>query len=473
MPIYTVNGQDINIVERGRPDRQKAILIHGWSSSWYALSPLMDLVAQRYHCMAVDLPGYGQSPPFPFRTTIPAYADLIAQLIEEYADGPVVLIGHSMGGMISVTLALKYPAIVERMVLIGPTMTGKLSTFINTLVFPVNMLERFGLGSLIVSAVERAAVGVTDRLMRPASFAERSGITPADYERLRADARRPGQGRVRAECYWAMRANNLSGKLRAIETPALVIWGAEDNTVPLRDAGVIADEWPAADLRIIPKAGHWPQFEAPDVTRRLVAAYLGLPLSADQLQTLASNEDLLRATEIAQFLASSVIGRGLNQAQRIRLAAQCVTRACAPGEVIASAQEPGDELYIVYSGTVEVWSDPESLYGPRNSSALEKTAVLQPGAMAGEVAVFDQGQRTADLIAGPTGAVVLALSRERLLALCEDDAVLGTRLLLNLAAAMTQRMRFILWQLERAQRRARDVESTASHGPGPGRPVPM
>lgn len=459
MPVYTINGQDINIVERGRPERQKAILIHGWSSSWYAMSPLLDLVAQRYHVMAVDLPGYGQSPPFPFRTTIPAYADLIAQLIEEYADGPVVLIGHSMGGMISVTLALKYPAIVERMVLLGPTITGKLSMFINTLVFPVNMLERFGLGSLIVSAVERAAVGITDRLMRPASFAERSGITEADYARLRADARRPGQGRVRAECYWAMRANNLSGKLSAIETPALVIWGAEDNTVPLRDAGVIADEWPAADLRILPKAGHWPQFEAPEATRRLVAAYLGLPLNAEKLQTLESDEALLRATEIAQFLSATVIGKDLNQAQRIRLAAQCVTRVYEAGEKIAAAQTMGDEMYIVYSGTVEVWSDPEAPYGQtREERRLERTAILQPGAMAGEVAMFDEGQRTADLIAGPAGAVVLALSRERLLALCEDDAVLGTRLLLNLATVMTQRIRFILWQLERAQRRARGGE---------------
>jgi hypothetical protein len=47
----------------------------------------------------------------------------------------------------------------------------------------------------------------------------------------------------------------------------------------------------------------------------------------------------------------------------------------------------------------------------------------------------------------------LALDRQRLLALCEDDAVLGTRLLWNIATAMSQRVRFILWQLERAAQR--------------------
>jgi pimeloyl-ACP methyl ester carboxylesterase len=114
--------------------------------------------------------------------------------------------------------------------------------------------------------------------MRPASFAERSDISEADYHRLRADARRPGQGRVRAECFWAMRANDLQGKLGAITHPAMVIWGMEDNTVPLRDASVIADEWPGAQLQVLPKAGHWPQFETPEITRRHIRAFLSTPI---------------------------------------------------------------------------------------------------------------------------------------------------------------------------------------------------
>ena len=61
--IYTVGGQSIHTVEAGKKGRQVAILIHGWSSSWYAVSPLLGLLAQRFHCIAVDLPGYGKSPP--------------------------------------------------------------------------------------------------------------------------------------------------------------------------------------------------------------------------------------------------------------------------------------------------------------------------------------------------------------------------------------------------------------------------
>jgi CRP-like cAMP-binding protein len=75
--------------------------------------------------------------------------------------------------------------------------------------------------------------------------------------------------------------------------------------------------------------------------------------------------------------------------------------------------------------------------------------------MTGELSMLDQGLRTADLISGPEGAVVLGLEREHILALLEDDPELGSRLMWNIAKAMSGTVRFILWQLQRAQQRAR------------------
>ena len=70
---------------------------------------------------------------------------------------------------------------------------------------------------------------------------------------------------------------DLRGQLGRVEPQTLVLWGAEDNIVPLRDAGAVAEEWPRADLRLIPNAGHWPQFEQTDATLRHIAHFLGLP----------------------------------------------------------------------------------------------------------------------------------------------------------------------------------------------------
>src|SRR5688572_7352606 len=282
MSFYEVNGQQIHAHEEGKPSRQIVLMIHGWSSSWFALSPLVPQFSRRYHCLAVDLPGYGQSPPSATPVTMQGYADLMADLIRQLSPTqPVILVGHSMGGMISVTMALRHPELIERMVLLCPTISGHLSLFMNLFVSPGVILESF-VASGISRLLEPYLLGLADRLMKPASFAERSGVSEADYHRLRADARQPGQSRVRAECFWAMRDGDLRDKLGNINIPTLVIWGMEDNTVPLRDASILVDEWPDIDLRILPKASHWPQFEAPEITQRYIKAFLGTPLKLIQ-----------------------------------------------------------------------------------------------------------------------------------------------------------------------------------------------
>jgi pimeloyl-ACP methyl ester carboxylesterase len=279
MTTFTVRGHSFHAQEVGEQHSRVAILIHGWSSSWYAVSPLLPLLKNRYRCLAVDLPGYGESQPFEHRVTIDDYADLIIGLIEQVSpQHPVILVGHSMGGMTSITVALKRPELIERMVLLCPTISGNLSMFINLFMSPFVVLERFPLTRKLVEIFEPQMFSLTDRLLRPALFADQTGITERQYLQIRADARRPGQGRVRAECFTAMRRHDLRKRLDGIKTPALVIWGMEDNTVPLRDASAVARAWPDADLRVVPNAGHWPQFETPQTVERYVRAFLSTPI---------------------------------------------------------------------------------------------------------------------------------------------------------------------------------------------------
>jgi CRP-like cAMP-binding protein len=211
-------------------------------------------------------------------------------------------------------------------------------------------------------------------------------------------------------------------------------------------------------LRIFPKAGHWPQFETPEATRRQVAAYLGLPRSSEELYAPVDDEELVQIEQAANFLAHSDVGNDLNLAQRMRIAAQCHRRVFKPGEVIAEASEKGDELFIIQEGTVEVYKDPDGLEPGLSSHQRQHMASLRSGQITGELAMLDQGERSADLVAGRDGATVLVLERERLLTLCEDDAVLGTRLLWNIAQAMSGRVRYILWQLNRAEQRRLAVQ---------------
>jgi len=459
MATFTIDGARIYAREEGPRNAQLALMIHGWSSSWYAMSPLLPLLSRRFRCLAVDLPGYGNSEPLRQRATIDRYADLLAGLIQELSDSPAVLVGHSMGGMISIVMALRYPQLVDSMVLLCPTISGDLSTAIKLSVLPVTMLERFPLAGRLVAALEPSMLSVTDRIMRPVSFAERTEISEADYERIRADARRPGQGRVRAECYRAMRQSDLRGRLAQVERPALVIWGAEDNTVPLRDAGVVADEWRTVDLRIVPKAGHWPQFETPAIARRYIAAYLGLPLVTTSLDDSSNPTEVV--SRAADFLAHSDVGTGLSLGQRIRLAAQCRLRAFQPGDLIAAANEESTDLLIVQSGAVEVWSPPID-DEPASQRRLQSVVA---GQITGEMSLLDGARRSAELRAGDEGVVLLVLRRDRLRALLEDDPQLGSAVVWNIATALALRLRLANWQQQLMARELLDRRASPSPEP--------
>jgi CRP-like cAMP-binding protein len=230
----------------------------------------------------------------------------------------------------------------------------------------------------------------------------------------------------------------------------------------------VADEWPAADLRILPKAGHWPQFESPDVTRRMVAAFLGLPLHSSALFKPVDEDELAQINEIAQFLVNSDVGNDLTLPQRTRLAAQCQVRVFEPGDLIAEAGQTSDELFIIQKGYVEVWKDPENSSGKHDHSKVEHVANLRAGQITGELAMLDRDGRSADLVASSEGATLLVLSRQRLLALVEDDSELGARFLWNMSTAMSVRVRFVLWQLNQ-ERRQGVAEQEAAFGKLPMR----
>jgi pimeloyl-ACP methyl ester carboxylesterase/CRP-like cAMP-binding protein len=454
MTVFEVNGQQIVVQESGPARGPVAILIHGWASSSFTWNTLLPSLNKRYRCLAIDLPGFGKSPAPQKPPTIAGYAEMIAALIEHVSDRSVLLLGHSMGGQIATTIALQSPLLVERMVLLNPAITGRLSQRVNMLFAPHVLIERLPFMEWLIALLARTPIDYTDWLLKPSNFAELAKVSPEIYQQIRADARRVGQGRTRAACFGAMRDGDLRGKLGRIETPTLVVWGAEDNIVPLRDAGVVDIEWPHADLRIIPNCGHWPQFEQPAATLRHIAHFLGLPPETTDASGL--EQDAAAIQDAAQFLNNSEIAGNLTLAQRLRLASLLRPQAYRARELIASVDTAGDEMYIVKEGTLEVWLTPKS--GAGNPPV--RLAFMQAGQVVGELSLLDNAPRSADLRAGPQGVTLLVLTRAALNALIEDDPELVMRMMQNLAISLGKRLRLQNWQAMRAEELARQGSLT-------------
>jgi pimeloyl-ACP methyl ester carboxylesterase len=115
MPYTTVN--DVSLFYTDEGDGSPVLLVHGWScdgSDWAWQTPA--LKAAGYRCIIPDLRGHGRSEVPEGGFTPKQYADDLAALLGQLKTGPVVAIGHSMGGAAVVALAVEHPECVRAVV---------------------------------------------------------------------------------------------------------------------------------------------------------------------------------------------------------------------------------------------------------------------------------------------------------------------------------------------------------------------
>ena len=125
--ITPVRGGSIHYVEKGNPEAQTIVMIHGLAGQLQHFTyALVDLLADDYHVIALDRPGCGYST----RDTaelaqLPHQAGMIAEFLDKKGVDRAVLVGHSLGGAVSLAMALDHPARVAGLALLAP-LTHKL-----------------------------------------------------------------------------------------------------------------------------------------------------------------------------------------------------------------------------------------------------------------------------------------------------------------------------------------------------------
>jgi CRP-like cAMP-binding protein len=125
-----------------------------------------------------------------------------------------------------------------------------------------------------------------------------------------------------------------------------------------------------------------------------------------------------------------------------RVAEACQERQFGAGEIIFKENSSSDELYVIARGEVEILVDPALVSDrPDTPSRPTTIATLRRGQSFGEVALVDQGLRSATARSASGDTRLLVIPRERLMALCEADPLLGFRLMHNLAADLALKIR--------------------------------
>jgi len=130
------------------------------------------------------------------------------------------------------------------------------------------------------------------------TYADPSKVTEDDVDQYYAPVAEPGYGRALRGVLREFRFDTLVGRLRVVAAPTLVVWGAADRWIPVRDGSRIATELPRGAFIVLPGVGHAAAEEAPDDVNRLLVTFLkeGLPRVP---------ENLAWSTPSSQFWRSS------------------------------------------------------------------------------------------------------------------------------------------------------------------------
>jgi pimeloyl-ACP methyl ester carboxylesterase len=245
------------------------ILVHGLggaAANWTELAPLL---ARRHRLLVPDLPGHGGSEPLPAVSGLEPFADRVALVAEAEGMLPAPVVGHSLGGMVVLRLALRRPRDVTAIVLAASAGLSIGNVWGRNV---LSLFSRIRPGR--VAARHRGRVSRSPFLRRLVfgfvSVADPVGLTDDAVEGFLAAQLL----HTDVDGAWqALRADDPRQELAGIDCPALVLWGAEDAQLPLGDAFEYTRRL-RARLRVIPGCGHLLIGERPDVCDRAIEEFL-------------------------------------------------------------------------------------------------------------------------------------------------------------------------------------------------------
>ena len=264
-----VDGSEVSVVDTGG-DKPPLLWIHGLGGIWQNWLMNIPAFMETHRCVAIDLPGFGQSDLPEGEISITGLAGTVDRVCDHLGIENPVVIGNSMGGFVGAELALSFPTRVAKLVLVS---AAGLSTeylareplLAGARIF-MALTARTGLrGSPVAKRprLRRVALGTIVR------YPERLSV-PLTTE-LMAGANAPGF----LAAFDALIGYSFRERLPQIEVPVLIVWGRNDMLVPVADAEMfehlIGDN---AHSVIFEDTGHLAMVERPSRFNELLAGFI-------------------------------------------------------------------------------------------------------------------------------------------------------------------------------------------------------
>ncbi|GAA1013401.1 MULTISPECIES: alpha/beta fold hydrolase [Streptomyces] len=284
-PVGAEEGEHLRSVElpgltltvRSRPPAREglppALFVHGLggsSQNWSALMALLDDVVDGE---ALDLPGFGESPPPDDGDySVTGHARAVIRFLDASGRGPVHLFGNSLGGAISTRVAALRPDLVRTLTLVSPALP---EIRVQRSAVPTALLAVPGMASLFTRLTREWTAEQRVRGVMALCYGDPRRVTPEGFR----NAVREMERRLQLPYFWDAMARSARGIVNAytlggqhglwrqaerVLAPTLLIYGGRDQLVGFRMAQRAARAFRDSRLLALPDAGHVAMMEYPD-----------------------------------------------------------------------------------------------------------------------------------------------------------------------------------------------------------------
>lgn len=246
----------------GRGSGTPVVLLHGLLTDSRVWDPVVDDLSRDHLTLAVDAPGHGASPARTAPYTLDDEVAGLAAAVDDLVGGePAVWVGHSMGGMKAMRMALDHPRLVRGLVLVSTQPYEEPPSSAEPYLAMVETIRTYGMSDDLAQIVGRL------------NFHKTFLATP-DAQRWIAHFRRLTADRIEHACVSVYRRDDVSGRLPEITVPVLVVHGAADVPIRVRVARRYSRLLPKARLVELPDTGHTPPCERPAELAALVRDFI-------------------------------------------------------------------------------------------------------------------------------------------------------------------------------------------------------
>jgi pimeloyl-ACP methyl ester carboxylesterase len=269
MRDVNVRGVRMRVLEAGEGNDTPVVLLHDLLDSHEGFDSVIDRLATRFHVVAPDFPGFGQSEKpsvSRYEYGVDAFAEAVADLISAYGLGRARVIGHGLGGGVAITLAARHAELVSRLALVAPLCYA----------CPPSRKLRPALWPLIGGSIFKQLFswrqfrGYFSDEVFSSDFRASAGRIERAYGHFNSPL-------ARESAYAVLRSmldtRAIVARVTRIRQPTLVTWGRQDKIYPSALALKLAREIPDARLELF-DAGHAPHEEHPAEFAHRVGTFL-------------------------------------------------------------------------------------------------------------------------------------------------------------------------------------------------------